>query len=127
MAAQGLLEKAGISGDSHPTLTVSNRDSLNPHYVNMLQASSLFMLLFNRIKANPENVSHGREGYYFATGGEFAMHEYVSAIGEIMTKHGRAESSKPQTFPEEIDRYFSVRVPSIPGTAETSLSIVSLT
>ena len=124
MAAQGLSEKAGISGDSYPTLTVSNRDSLNPRYVNMFQASSLFLLLFNHIKANPENVPHGREGYYFATGGEFSMHEYVSAIGEIMTKHGRVESSKPQTFTEEIDRYFSVCVPSIP--AETSLSIVSL-
>jgi hypothetical protein len=91
----------------------------------MIQVSNLFLLLFNRIKSNPENIPHGRDGYYFATGGEFVLHEYASAIGEIMVKHGRVESIKPQTFTkEEIDRYFTVCAPSI--LAETSSSILSL-
>ncbi|KAF8817258.1 NAD(P)-binding protein [Phlegmacium glaucopus] len=77
-------------------------------FVSNTDLSDLFLLLFNRIKANPEDVPHGREGYYFATGGEFTVHEYVSTMGEIMTKRGKAESSEPQPFTEEeLDRYLT--------------------
>ena len=79
----------------------------------MILVSDLFLLLFNRIKANAENVPNGREGYYFAIGDDFSMHEYVSAIGEIMFKYGRVESSKPQTFIGDMNRYMSVCVLSI--------------
>ncbi|KAF8800062.1 NAD(P)-binding protein [Phlegmacium glaucopus] len=85
-------------------------------FVSNTDLSDLYLLLFNRIKANPEDVPHGREGYYFAIGGEFTIHEYVSIIGEIMTKRGKAKSSVPQPFTEEeLGRYLPPQYSQITG------------
>lgn len=61
----------------------------------------LYILLFDAVLTNPENVGHGREGYFFVENGEFRWYDLSKAIGEALVEAGLAKSSEPTSFSDE--------------------------
>jgi len=70
--------------------------------------ADLFIVLFNAIRADPDEVGHGREGYYFGENGEHVLYDISKEVGRAMVACGKSSSDEPTTFTkEEIDKYFN--------------------
>ena len=67
------------------------------------------MLLVDRLLQDPDDVPHGREGFYFGENGEHTFYELSRAIGEGLVAIGKSSDAEPSTFSkEEIDKYLHV-------------------
>ncbi|CAL1702836.1 unnamed protein product [Somion occarium] len=71
-----------------------------PH-ISLDDVVDLYILLFDAVLTNPENVGHGREGYFFVENGEFRWYDLSKAIGEALVEAGLAKSSEPTSFSDE--------------------------
>ena len=68
--------------------------------------AELYILLLDRLLQDPDQVAHGREGFYFAENGEHTLYEVSKAIGEGLVAIGKSSDAKPSSFSkEEIDKY----------------------
>ncbi|KAI0696908.1 NAD(P)-binding protein [Cytidiella melzeri] len=75
--------------------------------VNIEQQADLYTILYDAIVTRPENVGHGRDGFYFGINGEHTWYDISKAIGKAMVKLGLSESDEPTTFTdEELRKYF---------------------
>jgi hypothetical protein len=71
--------------------------------------AELYILLLDRVLKDPDQVPHGREGFYFAENGEHTLYEVSKAIGEGLVALGKSPDAEPSTFSkEEIDKYLFV-------------------
>ena len=74
-----------------------------------LQVADLYILLLNGVLQDPDQVPHGREGFYFAENGEHTFYEIAKAIGEGLLAIGISPDAEPSSFSkEEIDKYLFV-------------------
>ncbi|TFK28556.1 NAD(P)-binding protein [Coprinopsis marcescibilis] len=75
--------------------------------VNIEEVADLYIYLFNAIRAKPDAVGHGREGFYFGESGEHTLYQISKRIAEVFVALGISKSDEPTTFTkEEIDKYF---------------------
>ncbi|KAI0789838.1 NAD(P)-binding protein [Abortiporus biennis] len=66
-----------------------------------------YMVLFNAILANRDDMGHGRNGYYIVENGEFTSYELAKALGEVLHQQGKIKSSEPTTYSEdELIKYY---------------------
>lgn len=73
--------------------------------------ASLFIQLYDAIISNPEQVGHGRNGFYFGENGEVTWYDLSKAIAKSLVKRGLIQSDEPSTFtPEELVKYFGSEV-----------------
>ncbi|KAI5120417.1 hypothetical protein M0805_006918 [Coniferiporia weirii] len=69
--------------------------------------ADLYLTLFNRIRADPEGVPHGRDGIYFAETGEHRLHDVYRRVAEALVSLGKGKSPEPTTFTrKEFLKYF---------------------
>lgn len=67
----------------------------------------MYIILFDKVRADPDSVPHGREGFYFGASGEHTLYDIGKTIGQALVDIGRAKSAEPTTFSkEELDKYF---------------------
>jgi len=75
--------------------------------VHVDDVADLYIILFNAIRANPDKVGHGRDGYYFGVNGEHTMYDVGKEVGRALVALGKSSSDEPTTFTkEDLDKYF---------------------
>lgn len=68
--------------------------------------ADLYIILLDKLLANPQAVAHGRQGYYFAENGEHTWGQLSLAIGIALERVGISKSVEPTTLnEEEVARY----------------------
>ena len=78
--------------------------------------SDLYIVLFDKIRTDPEGTPHGREGYYFGASGEHLMYDVCKAVAEVLVERGKGKSPEPTTFSQgDLDKYFNGVCPSLPS------------
>lgn len=71
--------------------------------------ADLYIILFSAIRANPDKVGHGRDGYYFGENGEHILYDVGKEVGRALVALGKTSSDEPTTFTQEdLDKYFKV-------------------
>lgn len=76
------------------------------------------MKLYDAI-AEDQHIGHGRQGFYFATNGEFSMYDIAKETSTALAAFDKAKSAPPRPFTEEeLQKYFPVRlfIPIKPGS-----------
>ncbi|KLO17101.1 NAD-binding protein [Schizopora paradoxa] len=69
--------------------------------------ADLYIVLFDRIRADPEGTPNGREGYYFGASGEHSLYDVCKKIAEVLAQKGKGQSAEPTTFTQaDLDKYF---------------------
>lgn len=69
--------------------------------------ADLYIVLFDRIRADPEGTPNGREGYYFGASGEHNLYDVCKKIAEVLVQKGKGKSPEPTTFTQaDLDKYF---------------------
>lgn len=72
-------------------------------------AADFYIELFNAIKANPDAVGHGRDGFYILLNGEHTLYDVSKEIGRALVALGKATTEVPSTYTqEEVNKYFGV-------------------
>lgn len=72
-----------------------------------LAVADLYIVLFDKIRADPENTPHGREGHFFGASGEHTLYDVYKAVAEVLFSLGKGKSPEPTTFAQEdLDKYF---------------------
>ena len=66
-----------------------------------LTVAELYMILTQRLIDAPEQVSHGREGWFFAENGVHSHLEPVNRIGSELFALGALQSPEPVRFMTE--------------------------
>ena len=61
------------------------------------------MILTQRLVDTPEQVPHGRDGWFFAENGEHHHLDLVNRIGRELFALGALESAEPERFLTEED------------------------
>jgi hypothetical protein len=80
------------------------------------EVADLYIVLFDRIRANPEGTPHGREGFFFGANGEHTLYDVGKKIAEALLELGVGQSPEPTSFTEEeVERYFQVRGQYLPS------------
>jgi len=78
--------------------------------VHIDEVADLYIVLFNAIRANPDKVGHGRDGYYFGENGEHAMYDISKEVGRVLVALGKSSSDEPTAFTkEDLDKYYKGR------------------
>lgn len=82
----------------------------------MLTVANLFIILYDALTKDPENVGHGRDGYYFGIGKDanFSWYEVAKEIGTVLVELGIHKEAEPDSFTrEELVKYlgFAVGIP----------------
>ena len=73
----------------------------------LLTVSDLFMILFDKIRTDPEGTPHGREGYFFGSCEEYRLYDLYKAVAEALVEVGKGEKLEPTIFTEEeLNKYF---------------------
>lgn len=68
--------------------------------------ADLYLVLWDAIRRTPNEISHGREGFYFGENGENSLYEIGKAIGQALTALGKSNNQEPAAFTaEEIKKY----------------------
>ncbi|KAF9453418.1 NAD(P)-binding protein [Macrolepiota fuliginosa MF-IS2] len=76
--------------------------------VDIDDVADLYIDLYNAIKANPDAVGHGRDGFYFGLNGEHVLYDVSKELGRVLVAFGKSSEEEPTTFTkEEIDKYFN--------------------
>ena len=63
-----------------------------------LPVADLYMLLTQRLVHDPDSVSHGREGIYFAENGEHTHADLAIHLGQTLYKLGAVSTAEPVRF-----------------------------
>jgi len=117
--AEGVLVERGIQNPHSQQVPMLVRASLGRGRAGMVgkglnvwpnvhikEVAELYMLLVDRVLQDPDEVPHGREGFYFGENGEHTFYELSRAIGEGLVAIGKSSDAEPSTFSkEEIDKY----------------------
>ncbi|GBE86889.1 NAD-P-binding protein [Sparassis crispa] len=128
--AGGPLVAAGISNPHSIAIPYLIRASLDRRQAGMVghgvsfwpvvhidDVAGLYIVLYDAIVASPENVGHGREGYYFGEAGETAWADISRAIGVALVELGISTTAEPTTFTtEELIKYFGSEMGNIMGS-----------
>jgi len=86
------------------------RSSNNRLLVHLCTVADMYIVLFDRIRADPEGTPNGREGYYFCVNGEHYMYDVCKKIAEALVQRGIGRSPEPTTFAAaELDRYYGFK------------------
>ncbi|KAI0783989.1 NAD-P-binding protein [Irpex lacteus] len=118
--AKNLLVDAGISNNiskglhaliqvaiARGTVGIVGKGQALWPYINIDEQASLFIQLYDAIVSNPEQVGHGRNGFYFGENGEVTWYNLSKAIAKSLVKRGLIQTDEPSTFtPEELVKYF---------------------
>ena len=64
----------------------------------LLAVADLYMLLTPRLVHDPDSVSHGREGIYFAENGEHTHADLATHLGQTLFKLGAVSTAEPVRF-----------------------------
>ena len=64
----------------------------------IVPVADLYIVLFDRIRADSENVPHGREGFYFGANGEHNLYEIGKRIAEVLVELDRGKTPVPTAF-----------------------------
>jgi hypothetical protein len=87
------------------------------------EQADLFMLIFDRARANPEDTPHGREGFFFGASGEHTLYDVSKRIAEVLFELGVGKTPEPTTFSdEEMLKYFGVSLLSKYALIDGSLT-----
>ncbi len=85
------------------------RSSNNLLLVHLFTVADMYIVLFDRIRADPEGTPNGREGYYFCVNGEHYMYDVCKKIAEALVQRGKGRSPEPTSFTEaDLDKYYGV-------------------
>ena len=77
--------------------------------VDIDEVADLYIVLFDRIRADPEGTPHGREGFYFGASGEYTLYDVGKKIAEVLVELGVGSSPEPTSFSEEeVQKYVGV-------------------
>lgn len=78
--------------------------------------ADLYIVLFDAILKNPEEVGHGREGFYFGENGEHTLLDISAEIGKALVALGKAKTDEVTPFSDaELDKYYGgVRLCPLP-------------
>ncbi|KAI0368793.1 NAD-P-binding protein [Pilatotrama ljubarskyi] len=75
--------------------------------VHIDDTADLYLLLIDAALANPDNVPHGREGFYYAENGEHTWYDISKAIARALHEFGVVQSDEPTAFSvAELEKYF---------------------
>ncbi|KAF7775995.1 hypothetical protein Agabi119p4_4388 [Agaricus bisporus var. burnettii] len=75
--------------------------------VHIDEAADFYIDLYNAIKANPDSVGHGRDGFYFLLNGEHSLYDVGKEIGRALVALGKVTTEVPSTYTqEEVNKYF---------------------
>ncbi|KAL5486104.1 hypothetical protein ACEPAI_7148 [Sanghuangporus weigelae] len=75
--------------------------------VHIDDVTDLYIVLFDKVRADVNSVPHGREGFFFGASDEHDLYDVSKAIAQALVELGRGQSPEPTTFTEEeIDKYF---------------------
>ena len=84
--------------------------------------ADLYIILFDAILKNPEEVGHGREGFYFGENGEHTLLNVSAEIGKTLVALGKAKTDEVTSFSDaEMDKYYGgvrPRAPFRPASAD---------
>jgi len=76
--------------------------------VDIDEVADLYIDLYNAIKANPDAIVHGRDGFYFALNGEHTLYDISKELGRVLVAFGKCSEEEPTTFTqEEVNKYFN--------------------
>ncbi|KAF9449168.1 NAD(P)-binding protein [Macrolepiota fuliginosa MF-IS2] len=76
--------------------------------VDINDVADLYIDLYNAIKANPDAVGHGRDGFYFGLNGEHTLYDVSKELGRVLVALGKSSKQEPTTFTKkEVDKYFN--------------------
>ncbi|KAI5122913.1 hypothetical protein M0805_007591 [Coniferiporia weirii] len=76
--------------------------------VHIDDVADLYIVLFDKIRADPEGTPHGREGYYFGASGEHVMLDVCNTVAKTLVALGKGKSPDATTFTQEdLDKYFN--------------------
>ncbi|KAI5122914.1 hypothetical protein M0805_007592 [Coniferiporia weirii] len=76
--------------------------------VHIDDVADLYILLFNKIRADPEGPPHGREGYYFGASDAHVMGDICNEVAKALVALGKGKSREATTFTQEdIDKYYN--------------------
>lgn len=76
------------------------------NHVNINDVGHLYGLVY--IGALQGDIGHGKDGFYFATGGEFDTLSVVKVIGACLAERWWIKNSEPSSYThEELLKYFS--------------------
>ncbi|EJD06863.1 NAD-binding protein [Fomitiporia mediterranea MF3/22] len=85
--------------------------------VHIDDVADLYIVLFDKIRADVNSVPHGREGFYFGASGEHDLYEVGKAVAQALVELGRGKSPEPTTFTkEELDKYFGGSAVTVMGS-----------
>lgn len=76
--------------------------------VEIEELANLFIILYDALTKDPENVGHGRDGYYFGIGKDanFSWYEVAKEIGTVLVELGIHKEAEPDSFTrEELVKY----------------------
>ncbi|KAI5122915.1 hypothetical protein M0805_007593 [Coniferiporia weirii] len=69
--------------------------------------ADLYIILFNKIRADPEGTPHGREGYYFGASDSHVMGDICNEVAKALFALGKGKSPEATIFTQEdIDKYY---------------------
>jgi len=75
--------------------------------VHVDDVADLYIVLFDRIRADPEGTPNGREGYYFGASGEHKLYDVCKKVAEVLVQKGKGQEPEPTTFTQaDLDKYF---------------------
>lgn len=76
--------------------------ALTPHVV-----ADLYIVIFDALTANSEDVGHGWEGFYFGENGEHTWYDISKEIARTFVELGLGGTGEPTTFSdEELAKYW---------------------
>ena len=77
-------------------------------FANFVLVADLYIVLFDKARADPESVPHGREGFFFGASGEHDLYDVSKAVAEALYAVGKGKSPDPTTFTQdELNKYFN--------------------
>lgn len=76
--------------------------------VDIDEVADLYIVLFDRIRADLNGTPHGREGFFFGASGEHRLYDICKKVAEVLVELGKGRSPEPTTFTQaDLDKYFN--------------------
>ncbi|KAI0360215.1 NAD-P-binding protein [Trametes cingulata] len=75
--------------------------------VHIDDTADLYIKLLDTLLSNPDQVSHGREGYFIAVNGETSTGEFLQVVAKILFELGRIKTAEVVPYTQdELAKYF---------------------
>lgn len=76
------------------------------------KVTDMYIRMFDALLSTPENVSHGRDGYFIGENGEFVARENLQTIADALFAAGRISSPKLVQYSDaNIGEYYGKAMP----------------